>query len=402
MSSIPPRRALADICDVVGGGTPSRDIPAFWNGTIPWVSPKDMKRWSISDAEEHITSDALLQSATKLVQPPAVLLVVRGMILRRVIPVAVTRVPVALNQDMKALIPHPDVNAEYLGHMLKALESELLQKVETAGHGTGRLATDVWRALQIPVPPLTEQARIVGRISELMDRVDEVMRLRRGARRETSVLSNAALGDVERSLDVTCLPVGELLLESRNGRSIKSSGDSGNGSVLTLAAVRGPIADLDQRKTIVLDDATGTQFAVRRGDVFVSRANTIEFVGLSAIVERRPPAHLIFPDLLIRLRPDEQRIRPKYLAYALRFPGSRRQIRERAVGSSQSMVKISAERLRDVTIPLPDLAVQDRVVSHLSGLFKLTADLHERLSVESARDTLLPGAMLRKAFAGEV
>jgi type I restriction enzyme S subunit len=235
-----------------------------------------------------------------------------------------------------------------------------------------------------------------------MGRVDEVICLRSGAQKQTGALPNAALGDVERGLDVARFPLGELILESRNGRSIKSSGDIGNGSVLTLTAVRTPIADLEQRKTIVLDDAIGKQFAVRRGDVFVSRANTIELVGLSAIVECRPPVHLIFPDLLIRLRADEQRIRPKYLAYALRFPGSRRQIRERAVGSSQSMVKISGERLREVMVPLPDLAVQDRVVCHLDGLLKLATALEEKLVAESARDTLLPAAILRKAFAGEL
>ena len=80
------------------GGTPDKGNPEYWNGEIPWVSPKDMKSTTIENTEDHITTDGLESSATKLVAPGAVLLVMRSGILRHSIPVAINRVSIALNQ----------------------------------------------------------------------------------------------------------------------------------------------------------------------------------------------------------------------------------------------------------------------------------------------------------------
>src|SRR5689334_6780235 len=94
---------LKYVARFVGGGTPDKSTPEFWNGDIPWVSPKDMKTDEIFDTEDHITTEGLQSSATNLVQPGAALIVVRSGILRHSIPVAINRVPAAINQDMRAI-----------------------------------------------------------------------------------------------------------------------------------------------------------------------------------------------------------------------------------------------------------------------------------------------------------
>ena len=96
---------IKHICRFVGGGTPDTRNPKFWQGNIPWISPKDMKSELITDTADHISKEALENSATKLVNPGAVLIVMRSGILRRSIPVALNGVPAALNQDMRALLP---------------------------------------------------------------------------------------------------------------------------------------------------------------------------------------------------------------------------------------------------------------------------------------------------------
>ena len=69
----------------------SKSEPEFWTGSIPWVSPKDMKCDLIDDAEDHISEAAVRQSATQVVPAESVLIVVRGMILARHVPLAFTR-----------------------------------------------------------------------------------------------------------------------------------------------------------------------------------------------------------------------------------------------------------------------------------------------------------------------
>lgn len=109
-----------------GGGTPSKAVAEYWNGDIPWVSPKDMKTELVEDAQDHITEEAVIQSSTKLVDPGAVLLVVRSGILRRTIPVAMNRRTVALNQDMKALVTKPALTAGYLAALVRGNQQVLL------------------------------------------------------------------------------------------------------------------------------------------------------------------------------------------------------------------------------------------------------------------------------------
>src|SRR4029077_21240117 len=90
---------------MVGGGTPSTQIPLFWNGDIPWVSPKDMSVREVHDSEDHITQEAVEFSVTRIVPARSILLVVMSGILVRRIPIGIAQRPLAINQDIKALIP---------------------------------------------------------------------------------------------------------------------------------------------------------------------------------------------------------------------------------------------------------------------------------------------------------
>lgn len=146
----------------MGGGTPSKQNVSFWKGTIPWISPKDMKRRELHDAIDHISEAAISGSNAKLVSSPSVLFVVRGMILAHTLPIAVNRVPVAINQDMKAAVPHEGFDVDFLSAMLRGAEKQLLSQVEIAGHGTCRLQQPHWSGLPIPVLTPAEQADVVA------------------------------------------------------------------------------------------------------------------------------------------------------------------------------------------------------------------------------------------------
>ena len=92
---------LKYLCTFSGGGTPSKENLSYWtDGTIPWVSPKDMKIFRITKTQDYITEKALLESSTNLVSEGALLMVVRSGILQRNIPIAINDVKVTLNQEI--------------------------------------------------------------------------------------------------------------------------------------------------------------------------------------------------------------------------------------------------------------------------------------------------------------
>jgi len=159
-------RKIKSLVSSYGGMTPSKADAGFWEGSIPWVSPKDMKVREISDSIDHISIGAIRQTGIALVQPPAVLIVVRGMILARTFPTAITAVPVTINQDMKALVTKACLNANYFVSLLTGIQSDLLLLVEIAGHGTCCLRTDSWEGFCVPIPPLAEQEEIEAYLNE--------------------------------------------------------------------------------------------------------------------------------------------------------------------------------------------------------------------------------------------
>ncbi|MFI9653286.1 restriction endonuclease subunit S [Guyparkeria sp. GHLCS8-2] len=161
---------------MTGGMTPSTNNPLYWDGETPWVSPKDMKRPELFDAEDHVTDLALKETALNLIEEGSVLMVVRGMILAHSFPVAINRVPVVLNQDMKALKPREELLPEYLSFLLDSITDYILTLVETSAHGTKALRTDQWKELAIALPPIDEQESIAEQITQSLAELDALDR----------------------------------------------------------------------------------------------------------------------------------------------------------------------------------------------------------------------------------
>ena len=165
---------LKYLVSTIGGSTPSTGDSRYWvDGDIPWVSPKDMHVTEIHSSEDRVTQEAIAETALKIVDPGAILIVVRGMILAHSFPVAITRVPVTVNQDMKALIPSSRLQPEYLAYLLRGLSSYLLSLVETSAHGTKAFRTDVWSRLILPEPPIEEQLKIVSKLDRETAAIDD-------------------------------------------------------------------------------------------------------------------------------------------------------------------------------------------------------------------------------------
>ena len=162
---------LGNVGQWLSGGTPSKQEPALWIGTVPWVSPKDMKRPRIDDAIDHV-SEAALERGTQLAPVGSVLMVVRGMILAHTFPVAVTIGPVAFNQDIKALVPGHDFEPEFVLSWLQHRAREILSLTDVSNHGTKRLPSERLFDSKVPRPSLDEQRAIIDVFKALDERAE--------------------------------------------------------------------------------------------------------------------------------------------------------------------------------------------------------------------------------------
>jgi len=189
--------------EATSGGTPAKENQSYWDGDIPWVSPKDMKRRFIDSSEDTISEPALAETGLKLIDPQSVLIVVRGMILAHSFPVAVTTVPVTINQDMKALKLRQGIDAVFFAWLLEGLASGIITTiVEEAAHGTRAIRMDQWRSVLAPLPPIREQRTIGTFLDQETARIDGVVSTVRkaiGRLKEfrTALISAAVTGKID-------------------------------------------------------------------------------------------------------------------------------------------------------------------------------------------------------------
>ena len=150
---------LQDLVRFASGGTPSKANEANWGGDVPWLSAKDLKRLNLHDSQDHLTAQGA--KGCTLAAPGSILVLVRGMTLLKDLPLGVVMREMAFNQDVKALIPNADIRPHYLAYILISRKQELLQLVETAGHGTGRLDTDILKSFAVELPGLAQQDKFI-------------------------------------------------------------------------------------------------------------------------------------------------------------------------------------------------------------------------------------------------
>jgi len=149
------------------GKTPSMSNPQFWNGNIPWVTSKDMKRPVITDSEMHISE--LAASSMQLYPAGTLLLVARSGILKRLLPLCKLGIDSTINQDIKAFSLYDIEVSEWLFYGIKAFEPYILKELVKSVTTVESLKFDEFAAMLIPVPPLSEQRRIIAAIKTAMN-----------------------------------------------------------------------------------------------------------------------------------------------------------------------------------------------------------------------------------------
>lgn len=162
-----PTERLDKLFNVVGGGTPAKSVTEYWVGDIPWVSPKDMKVDVITDTEDHVTAEAIANSATKLVEKGSVLIVYRSGILAHTFPVAIAGRTLALNQDLKALQSKGEVSNEFIYGWFITGQKLALSFVKK-GATVHNIDGPRFLSLQVPKPPEELQDRFACQLRELL------------------------------------------------------------------------------------------------------------------------------------------------------------------------------------------------------------------------------------------
>ena len=294
------------------------------------------------------------------------------------------------------------LETRFLRHLLQHhADTGVLARLST-GSTIAHLPQQQLRRVPVPLPPIGEQRRIVEILEDHLSRLDAADQYVTDSLRRQAAFSTARLQQLIWKQPFELTTVAEVLREPmRNGRSDRASDAPNAIRTLTLTAVtRGDFGEHNTKLT-----STSAEVArglwLEPGDVFVQRSNTPELVGSSARYDG-PTSWAIFPDLLIRLRPDESRMDSRFLAAALRSARAHRSLRSRARGLAGSMPKVDQRAVGETVIPLPPRDRQDEIVAHLDEMQDAGARMRDASVSALRRSAALRRAVLAVAFEGKL
>ena len=161
--------ALGEMATVVGGGTPKRSEPAFWNGNVPWATPTDVTGLSgrtISHTAASITEAGLVSSSATLLPPNSLLMTTRATIGA----CAINRVAMATNQGFQNLVPKPGTCVDFLYYLVQYHVRGLSNLA--AGSTFLEVSKRTVRGFRVLMPPLSEQHKIADILSSVDDTIE--------------------------------------------------------------------------------------------------------------------------------------------------------------------------------------------------------------------------------------
>jgi type I restriction enzyme S subunit len=392
------------------GGTPSRKNPRYYeNGTIPWLVIGDLNDQAVEEFSTSITELGLINSSAKLIPTGSLLVAMYGSIGK----LGITTFPCTTNQAIAFCIPNEElVELRYLFHALANAKPELIAKGQ--GGAQQNISQGILKEHLIPLSPLNEQRRIAAKLDTTLaaveacrQRLDDVAAILKRFRQ--AVLSAATSGEltqgwreenfVDGKWDEGCLH--ELLSSKpRNGYSPKPADQETPIKSLTLSATTTGRFKPEHFKYIDQSIPVDSHLWLTPGDILIQRANTLEYVGISAIYNG-PEKTFIYPDLMMKCQANGK-VDTQYLHYLLLSEAVRNYFRESATGTSGNMPKINQQIVMSAPVRWPTYDEQLEIVERAQELFTLADQVESKLTVASTIVDRLTPALLAKAFRGEL
>lgn len=387
-----PSVKLRDCCEVVGGATPKRDVPEYWDSPdVPWVTPKDVSDLdcpTLEDAPEYISEVGFKGCSTSMLPKGSVLVTSRAPIGN----IAIAGRDLCTNQGFKSLIPGKNVDGLYLYYCMKHSS----QRLQALGNGATfkEVSKKIVEEFEIPLPPLPEQKRIAA----ILDKADAIRRKRQQAIQLADEFLRAVFLDMFgdpvtnpkgweiRSIDELCSDIVDCV-----NRTAPTVDYLTPYKMIRTTNVRNYTLDTDNVRYV--DEKTYKNW-VRRltpkvGDIIFTREAP---AGEAAVI--RTDEKIFLGQRTMHFRPMNMVISSDYLLFELMGSGVKNQINKMHAGST--VTHLSVPECKKFKVRVPPFEFQKQFES----IKKAVLRVRELGAVAS--DTSLFESVSQKAFAGQL
>jgi len=413
---------LGQITNLPGGKTPSKANVKFWDkGTIPWVSPKDMKVHLLNDSQDKVAAFALEQGGLHLYPENSILIVVRSGILQHTLPIAIAKVAVSVNQDLKVIPPIGLVDQNFLAYLLRSFSQKILEDCSKTGTTVNSVEVELLAKLKLPFPSLPEQKQIAAKLDELLVQVDTI-KTRLDAiphilkRFRQSVLAAAVSGKLTEDwrAGIGLGSIGKELFAHSQNLTLSEIGLVSGGLTknakreqanikkpfLRVANVYTNELRLDDVHEIGLTEKEFKKTKLESGDLLIVEGNgSLDQIGRVAMWKGQIE-NCVHQNHLIRWRSNDN-VEPRYVLYFLMSPDGRRQIVDVAQ-STTGLHTLSVSKISALNLIVPTIAEQTEIVHRVEQLFAYADQIEQRVKDAQTRVNHLTQSILAKAFRGEL
>ncbi|HEB9335916.1 TPA: restriction endonuclease subunit S [Campylobacter coli] len=411
MSNLPQGwevKKLGDIAEISSGGTPSRNKKEYWdNGTIPWVKIKDIKEKFISTTEEFITEDGLKNSSAKLFKKGTLLYSIFATLGE----VAILDIDATTNQAIAGInIKENNINSLYLMYFLRSIKDEICNKGR--GVAQNNLNLSILKQIEIPLPPLKEQERIVGILDESFAKIDESIKILEQDLLNLDELMQSALQKAFNPLKDNAkenykLPqgwewksLGEISNLIQNGFAASKNNEIPSGYVhlRTHNISTDGNLNFDTLIKIKREFIKEKQSFIEKNDILFNNTNSTELVGKTALVTQN--YNYAFSNHLTKIKLKNQYNSKLVVFYFVLLLKNKyfEKICHQWIGQSG----INIDKLKKIQIPLPPLKEQEQIASHLDELSSHVKNLKQNYQAQIKDLQELKNSLLDKAFKGNL
>lgn len=374
-----------------------------------------MKRLCITDSEDRISEQSLSEASMTLYPQDSILMVTRSGILQHTFPVAITALPVTVNQDIKVIKPLPEISSRYMLYVLMAYGQTVLEKCSKAGTTVQSIDTAKLETMGLPLAPIAEQVRITRSLDSLLAQVN-TLKARLDAlptlikRFRQSALSDAVSGRLasdwqavgESQASKKYQSVGSICIAAFDGpfgSKLKSDDYTASGTRVVRLENIGHLEFISSKETYIgnVKFSELVKNKLEEGDILFS-----SFVDEEVRVCRLPksPQQFINKADCFCLRVDSSSAHPSFVMYSLASKQTYHRIRDAVHGATRPRINLGF--LKDLDINLPPLEEQAHIVHRIEKLFAFADQLEARLADARQRVDALTQSILAKAFRGEL
>lgn len=383
------RHRLSDLVTFVSGGTPSKQERAFWGGETPWVSAKDLKSLRISHSIDTLSQAGRQKSS--LVPPGTLLVLVRGMSLFKKIPLGVSMRELAINQDIKGLVPKESVSPFFLAYSLLSMETELLQMVEAAGHGTGRLDTDSLKDLPVWIPERKMQDSIVDILSTWDAAIEKTEQLIWEQQiRLTGLILQLITKQKAADRNWKNVPLKDI------SETIHRQAEEGDYPLLTISSASGFVRQDEKYGRYMAGESAKSYTLLKKGEFAYNKGNSLRYE-FGCIFQLQDYEAALVPFVYVCFKLKES-ICASYLRHLFSADYLKPQLRAlvKTGVRNNGLLNIRPEEFLSTTVPIPPEREQQRIASILDTAEQELSALSKHL--ESLR--LQKRGLMQKLLTG--